>query len=60
MKLYWTTTTEMAKEEPEIFVFNMKAEGMFIGVPGTLIFRSRQEAERAVRAAKAAIEQIWR
>lgn len=56
MRIYWTTTTEMAKEEPEIFAYNLKSQGMFIGVPGTLIFRTRREAEQSVKAAKAAIE----
>lgn len=56
MRIYWTTTTELAKEEPQIFSYNLKAQGMFIGVPGTLIFRTRREAEQSVKAAKAAIE----
>jgi len=56
MRIYWTTTTEMIKNSPEIFVFNLKEQGMFIGVPGTLIFRTRQEAIDAISQAKEQIE----
>lgn len=52
MKIYWTTTGELAKINPEIFSFNLKAEGMFIGVPGTLIFRTKKEAQTAIDNAK--------
>lgn len=55
MRIYWTTTTELAKANPSIFGFNLKAEGMFIGAPGTLIFRTRQEALDAIKKAKEAI-----
>ena len=56
MKLFWTTTGELIKSNPEIFVHNLKSEGMFIGVPGTLIFRTRDEALEGIRKAKAAVE----
>lgn len=56
MKLFWTTTSELAKANPEIFVHNLKSEGMFIGVPGTLIFRTKQEALDGIKAAKEWIE----
>lgn len=52
MKVYWTTTGELAKSSPEIFCYNIKEKGMFIGVPGTLIFRTRQEAEKVISEAK--------
>jgi len=52
MKLYWTTTTEISKTNPNIFCHNLKAEGMFIGAPGTLIFRTKQEALNAIQKAK--------
>lgn len=57
MKLYWTTTAELAKSSPEIFSYNLKADGMFIGAPGTLIFRTRKEAQTAVDRAKKWLEQ---
>lgn len=56
MRLYWTTTTEIIKANPNIFCHNLKAEGMFIGAPGTLIFRTRQEALDAIAKAKQEIE----
>lgn len=56
MKIYWTSMTEMTKPEPEIFCFDLRKDGMFIGVPGTLIFRKREEAQAAIAAAKAAVE----
>lgn len=55
MKLYWTTTMELVKSNPTIFPYNLKAEGMFISAPGTMIFRTRQEAEEVIRKAKAEI-----
>lgn len=55
MKIYWTTTGELVKANPTIFPFNLKAEGMFISAPGTMIFRSRQEAEEVIRRARAEI-----
>lgn len=52
MRLYWTTTGELARTNPEIFVHNLKSEGMFIGTPGTLIFRSKKEALEGIEKAK--------
>lgn len=57
MRIYWTTTTEMVKAKPQIFAFNLKKEVMFIGAPGTIIFRTKSEALEAIAKAKAAIEQ---
>lgn len=56
MKIYWTTIQEMQKFNPEIFCFNLKEKGMFISAPGTLIFRSRQEAEKNIKEAQEAVE----
>lgn len=53
MRLYWTTTLEMAKTNPEIFCHNLKSEGFYIGCPGTIIFRSRQEALDTIEKVKA-------
>ena len=53
MRLYWTTTLELTKASPEIFAYNLKEQGMFIGVPGTLLFRTKAEAQKAIDAAKA-------
>lgn len=60
MKIYWTTMGEISRLSPEIFSFNLKADGMFIGAPGTLIFRTREEAQAAIEKAKAAISQLER
>ena len=57
MRLYWTTTGELAKSNPEIFKHDLKSDGMYIGVPGTLIFRTKQEALKAVDSAKAWIKE---
>lgn len=53
MRLYWTTTSELCKTNPEIFCHNLKKEGMFIGAPGTIIFRTKQEALDGIVNAKA-------
>lgn len=58
MRLYWTTTSELVKSSPEIFAYNLKAEGMFIGAPGTLIFRTKREAQEAIEKAKAEISRL--
>lgn len=58
MKIYWTTIGEMAKSSPEIFTFNLKSEGMFIGAPGTVIFRTKEEALTAIDKAKAELQKI--
>lgn len=55
MRIYWTTTTEMVKAKPQIFAFNLKKQGMFIGAPGTIIFRTKSEALEAIQKAKDAI-----
>lgn len=57
MVLYWTTTQELAKLQPKIFSFNLKKEGMFIGAPGTIIFRTKKEAQAAIDKAHELIEQ---
>lgn len=57
MRLYWTTTTELTKLQPKVFTFDLKKEGMFIGVPGTLIFRTRGEAQQAIENAKKLLQE---
>lgn len=44
MILWWITTGEMLSPSAEPHKHNLKREGMFIGCPGTLIFRTKQEA----------------
>lgn len=58
MRIYWTTTRELTKIHPLIFPYNLKSEGMFIAAPGTMIFRSRQEAEDGIRKAQEEIANV--
>lgn len=54
MKIFWSTVEEFSKIKPRIFEHNLKADGMFITAPGTLIFRTRNDALRAVEEFKKA------
>ena len=53
MLIWWITTQEMLKANAEPHKHNLKKEGMFIGCPGTVIFRTKQEALDGIANAKA-------
>ena len=55
MKLYIVQAQELIKANPPIDVFNLKSDGLYVGAPGTIIFRSRQEAEEAIVRAHIAL-----
>lgn len=55
MKLYIVQAQELIKANPPIDVFNLKSDGLYVGAPGTIIFRTRQEAEEAIVRAHIAI-----
>lgn len=55
MKLYIVQAQELIKANPPIDVFNLKSDGLYVGAPGTIIFRSRQEAEDAIVRAHIAL-----
>lgn len=57
MRIYWTTTTELCKADPQIFCHNLKKEGMFISTPGTMIFRTKKEALDNIAQAKKWLEE---
>lgn len=57
MKLYWTTIGELLKSSPQIFTHNLKGEGMFISAPGTMIWRTKEEAIQGIEEAKKVIEE---
>lgn len=48
MKLYAVDSRELHMHSPKIHTFNLKAEGMLLPKPGTLIFRTYQEAVDAI------------
>ena len=52
MILWWITTGEMVNPNAEPHKHNLKKEGMFIGCPGTLIFRTKQEALDGIAKAR--------
>lgn len=56
MRLFFVQSRELIKSNPKIDSFNLKADGIYIGVPGMIIFRSRDEAQAAIDAAHKAIE----
>ena len=55
MKLYIVQAQELIKANPQIDCFNLKSDGLYVGAPGTIIFRSRQEAEEALVRAHIAL-----
>ena len=55
MKLYIVQAQELIKANPPIDCFNLKSDGLYVGAPGTIIFRSRQEAEEAIVRAHIAL-----
>ena len=48
MKLYIVQAQELSKQFPTIATFNLKSDGLYIGRPGTIIFRTHDEAQAAI------------
>lgn len=48
MKLYIVQAQELSKNSPEIATFNLKSDGLYVGRPGTIIFRTHDEAQAAI------------
>ena len=52
MNVWWITTGELATANPQVHKHNIKKDGMFISCPGTLIFRTKQEALDGIKKAQ--------
>ena len=55
MRLYFVRSQELIKSSPAIDCLNLKADGIIINAPGTIIFRTREEAQAAIDAAHTAM-----
>ena len=56
MKIYLVKAGDLPRLKPEIKSASLRKDGLYIGIPDVIIFRSEAEAEACIKAAHRAIE----